>query len=273
GKFAAGVGVLRAAARLRPVFDTAAEFGPPARPVRLATGPAPVALVCLPSMVAPSGPHNFARIALHLHGLRDVFALPHPGFGDGELLPAYAELVVEMHADTVARAFPVTPVVLAGYSSGGWLAHAIASALEDRGVRPAAVALLDTWLPTDRIPEEDIHEELRGIAVNDQAFALMTESQITAQGAYLDLFENWRPRGVAAPVMLLRAAERMPRRTVAEDITGHGQAWTTDWSMDHDSFDVAGDHQSMMNEHAASTARDLHRWLERLEGAGGEGAR
>ncbi len=136
GKFAAGVGVLRAAARLRPVFDTAAAFGPPARPVRLATGPAPVALVCLPSMVAPSGPHNFARIALHLHGLRDVFALPHPGFGDGELLPANAELVVEMHADTVARAFPITPVVLAGYSSGGWLAHAIASALEERGGAP-----------------------------------------------------------------------------------------------------------------------------------------
>ncbi|SNQ49807.1 Polyketide synthase family protein (fragment) [Frankia canadensis] len=273
GRFAAGVGVLRAAARLRPVFRTAGEFGTPPRLVRLATGPAPFVLVCLPSLVAPSGPHNFARLALHLHGRRDVHALAHPGFGDGELLPASADLVIGMHADAVARAFPGRPAVLAGYSSGGWLAHATAAALEERGVRPAAVALLDTWLPTDQIPEEDIHEELRGIAVNDQAFALMTEAQVTAQGAYLDLFEHWRPRQVEAPVMLVRAARRMPRRVVAEDVTGPDQAWTTDWEMGHDSFDVAGDHQSMMHEHAETTARDVDRWLRGLEARDGHPAR
>ncbi|MCK9898009.1 type I polyketide synthase, partial [Frankia sp. AgB32] len=282
GKFTDGVGVLRAVARLRPVFTTLAEFGAPPRPVRLATGPARLPLVCLPSMVAPSGPHNFARLALHLHGHRDVHALAHPGFGDGELLPASAELVVAMHADTIARVFAITPVVLAGYSSGGWLAHAIAAELEDRGIAPAAVVLLDTWLPTDRIPEEDIHEELRGIAVNDQAFALMTEAQVTAQGAYLDLFESWRPRPVATPVTLLRATERMPRHDTDRASTDRastdrpGAAGTdagpdvvaeADWDMPHDTLHVAGDHQSMMHEHAAATARDLHRWLRHREQA------
>ncbi|WP_163550622.1 SDR family NAD(P)-dependent oxidoreductase, partial [Candidatus Frankia nodulisporulans] len=270
GKFAAGVGVLRAAAKLRAVCTSVEGFGAPGRPVRLASGPAPFALVCLPSMVAPSGPHTFARLALHLHGRRDVHALAHPGFGGGEPLPATADLVIARHVDTITRAFAGRPIVLAGYSSGGWLAHAIASVLQDRGMPPAAVVLLDTWLPTDRIPEHDIQEELRGIAVNEQAYALMTEAQVTAQGAYLDLFENWRPRAVAAPVMLVRARVR-PRRgghptTVAEDVTGIGQAWTSEWTLEHDSFDVAGDHQSMMHEHSAATAHDLHRWLSGVEG-------
>ena len=59
----------------------------------------------------------------------------------------------------------------------------------------------------DRIAPEEIDKELRGIAVNDAAFALMTEDQVTAQGAYLDLFEGWKPTPIAAPVVLLRAAE------------------------------------------------------------------
>ncbi len=264
GKFAEGVGVLRAVARLRPVFRTVEAFGAPAAPVRLASGPARPTIVCLPSMVAPSGPHNFARLALHLHGRRDVYALPHPGFGDGELLPATADLVVDLHAETIARAFDEIPIVLAGYSSGGWLAHAIAARLEARGIRPGAVVLLDTWLPGDRIPEGDIQEELRGVALNDQAFALMTEAQVTAQGAYLDLFEGWRPTTVDAPVVLVRAMERMPQQAVAENPDGDGQAWVTDWVMEHERLDAAGNHQTMMNEHAASTAAVLHQWLAEL---------
>ncbi|TDC27714.1 SDR family NAD(P)-dependent oxidoreductase [Streptomyces sp. 8K308] len=263
GKFAEGVDLLRAAAKLRPVFRASEEFGP-IEPVRLATGPAGPALVCLPSMVAPSGPHNFARLALHLHGLRDVHALPHPGFGDDELLPDTSELVIDMHADAIQRAFPDTGVALAGYSSGGWLAHAVAARLEARGASPAAVVLLDTWFPKDRIPEEQIEGQLRGIAVNDQAYALMTEAQVTAQGAYLDLFDGWQPAAVGAPVVLVRAGERMPQAP-SEEAAGDGR-WTTAWEVEHDTIDAVGNHQTMMNEHAESTARALHQWLEANRG-------
>jgi len=261
GKFGEGVGVLKAAAKLRPTFDTTAGFGKPVTPVALASGPAPTALVCVPSMVAPSGPHNFARLALHLHGLRAVHALPLPGFGDGELLPAESGLVIDLHADAVERGFPDAPVALAGYSSGGWLAHAIAARLEERGTRPVAVVLLDTWLPGDRVPEADIEEELRGIAVNDQAFALMTEEQVTAQGAYLDLFEGWQPSAATAPVVLVRARERMPQQP---DDGGSGH-WAAEWELDHETVEALGNHQTMMNEHARSTARVLDDWLRERE--------
>ncbi|WP_018500717.1 type I polyketide synthase [Parafrankia discariae] len=264
GKFAEGVGVLRAAARLRATFTTSSELTRRPRPVTLASGPATPALVCLPSMVAPSGPHTFARLALHLHGRRAVHALAHPGFGDGELLPATADLVVDLHAETVAARFPDTPVALAGYSSGGWLAHAVAARLEARGIRPSAVVLLDTWLPGDRIPEADIAEELRGIAVNDQAFALMTESQVTAQGAYLDLFEGWKPTAVRAPIVLVRALQRMPGQRTDPGAAGPSTGWADEWDLAFDTVDTSGDHQSMMNEHAGATARTIHAWLDGL---------
>ncbi|MDT0317751.1 type I polyketide synthase [Streptomyces millisiae] len=259
GKFAEGVDLLRAAAKLRPTFRTAEEFGP-VEPVRLASGPAQPVLICLPSMVAPSGPHNFARLALHLHGLRDVHALPHPGFGDDELLPATSDLVVDLHAAAIQRAFPDSRVALAGYSSGGWLAHAVAARLEASGGAPDAVVLLDTWFPKDRIPEEQIEGQLRGIAVNDQAYALMTEAQVTAQGAYLDLFDGWQPTAVNAPVVLVRAGERMPQAP-SDEAAGEGR-WTTAWEVEHDTIEAVGNHQTMMNEHAESTARALHRWLD-----------
>ncbi|WP_405813432.1 type I polyketide synthase [Streptomyces sp. NBC_01390] len=262
GKFTEGIRVLQAAAKLRPVFADATEFGRPPEVVRLASGPEQPALVCLPSMVAPSGPHNFARLALHLHGRHDVYALPLPGFGDGDPLPATSDLVVDMHADAVVRELGDTPYALAGYSSGGWLAHAVAARLEARGHSPRAVVLLDTWFPQDDIPGDQIREQLQGIAVNDHAFALMTEAQVTAQGAYLELFDGWQPQAVAAPVLLARAAERMPQRADAETAAPSG--WSAEWDFEHDTLDTLGDHQTMMSEHAASTATALSDWLRCL---------
>jgi len=262
GKFTEGVRILQAAAKLRPVFTDPADFGRPHDVVRLATGSEGPALVCVPSMVAPSGPHNFARLALHLHGRHDVYALPLPGFGDDDPLPATADLVVDLHADAVLRALPDTPFALAGYSSGGWLAHAVAARIEERGHTPAAVVLLDTWFPKDDIGDDQVQEQLQGIAVNDHAFALMTESQVTAQGAYLELFEGWRPRPVSAPVLLARATERMPQRAGAEGDAPRG--WSAEWDFAHDTLDAPGNHQTMMNEHAAGTAGVVSQWLRGL---------
>nr|WP_203614747.1 type I polyketide synthase [Streptomyces sp. SID13726] len=262
GKFTEGIGVLQAAAKLRPAFADISEFGRPQDLVRLATGGQHPVLVCLPSMVAPSGPHNFARLALHLHGKHDVYALPLPGFGDDEPLPASSDLVVGMHAEAIARELGDTPVALAGYSSGGWLAHAVASRLETHGLSPRGVVLLDTWFPKDDIPEQQIREQLQGIPVNDHAFALMTEAQVTAQGAYLELFDGWKPQAVAAPVVLIRAGERMPQR--AETDRDAPEGWSVEWDFEHETLETLGNHQTMMNEHASTTAQALGEWLRRL---------
>ncbi|MCK9898344.1 alpha/beta fold hydrolase [Frankia sp. AgB32] len=260
GKFRPGMELLRAAARLRPVFTEVGEFAGRVTPIQLAAGPAATAVVCVPAMVAPAGPHNFARLALHLHGQRDVYGLSLPGFDEGDPLPASAELAVDLLADTIERHFGDRSVALAGYSSGGWLAHAVATRIEQRGGRPTAVMLLDTWFPDDRIRRNDIDEELRGIAVNEQAFALMTEAQVTAQGGYLDLFEHWRPGPLATPLVLFRATERMPEQPESERDPDAEPAGP-EWDLAYESVDVAGDHQTMMNEFAASTSAAVHDWL------------
>ncbi|MCM3923398.1 thioesterase domain-containing protein, partial [Frankia sp. AiPs1] len=263
GKFKEGVDLIRTAAKLRPLFTASEEFTGRTQPIQLAAGPASPVLVGVPSMVAPSGPHNFARLALHLHGRRAVHGLSLPGFGEGDMMPASAEVTIDLMADIVTRNFTDAPFALAGYSAGGWLAHAIATRIEERGGRAAAVILLDTWFPGDRIPENEVNEELRGIAVNNQAYALITEAQVTAQGGYLDLFDGWRPSEIETPIVLVRAMERPPQQPENGDDPDAPD--NEEWKLSHDTVEVHGDHQTMMNEHAESTAAAIHHWLLGLD--------
>ena len=259
--FDAGLDVLKAAARLRPVFHSAAELGNGVELVQLAGGPATPALVCCPPYVAPCGPHNYARLALSLHQLRDVYSLTHPGFGTGEPVPATAELVVAMQADAVRRRLGDTAFAMIGYSSGGWFAHAITAHLETLGVFPTAVILLDSLALRDDAWDQ-VRPPLKTMALNDQAFALMTGDQLTAMAAYFRLFENWKPVTITTPVLLLRATECVPE-WVGEPISE--EYWRASWDLSHEILDVRGDHLSIMKENVSSTALALHRWLEDQE--------
>ncbi|MGH3925262.1 MAG: alpha/beta fold hydrolase, partial [Pseudonocardiaceae bacterium] len=165
-----GLELLVTATKLRPVFHSAAELGTHRELVRLAQGPIAPALVCVPPFVAPSGTHNYARLAMNLHDLRDVYALSHPGFGDREPLPATLELIVAMHAEAVHQHLGDTPFAMVGYSSGGWFAHAITAHLETLGVFPTAVVLLDSLAIRDDAWDH-VRSPLKTMALNDQAFA------------------------------------------------------------------------------------------------------
>jgi acyl transferase domain-containing protein/thioesterase domain-containing protein/acyl carrier protein len=259
--FDAGLDVLKAAARLRPVFHSAAELGNAVELVQLAAGPASPALVCCPPYVAPCGPHNYARLALSLQQLRDVYSLTHPGFGNGEPVPATAELVVAMQAEAVRRRLGNTAFAMVGYSSGGWFAHAITAHLETLGIFPTAVILLDSLALRDDAWDQ-VRPPLKTMALNDQAFALMTADQLTAMAAYFRLFENWEPATITTPVLLLRATECVPE-WAGEPISD--EYWRASWDLSHEILDVRGDHLSLMKEDVASTAFTLHRWLEDQE--------
>jgi thioesterase domain-containing protein len=229
--------------------------------VQLAAGPASPALVCCPPYVAPCGPHNYARLALSLQLLRDVYSLTHPGFGDGEPVPATAELVVAMQAEAVRRRLGNTAFAMVGYSSGGWFAHAITAHLETLGIFPTAVILLDSLALRDDAWDQ-VRPPLKTMALNDQAFALMTADQLTAMAAYFRLFENWEPVAITTPVLLLRATECVPE-WAGEPISD--EYWRASWDLSHEILDVRGDHLSLMKEDVASTAFTLHRWLEDQE--------
>ncbi|MFD9130140.1 SDR family NAD(P)-dependent oxidoreductase, partial [Kitasatospora sp. NPDC059571] len=150
--------LLFAASRFRPSFDAveaASGSAPAMEPVRLAEGPEQPLLVCLPSLLAISGPHQYARLAAAFRGRRAVNALPLPGLLDGERLPADAAAILELAAQSVLRVADGAKFVLLGHSTGGLLAQATAARLEELGAGPSAVVLVDTYSFTAPAGEGD----------------------------------------------------------------------------------------------------------------------
>jgi acyl transferase domain-containing protein/surfactin synthase thioesterase subunit/aryl carrier-like protein len=250
------VELITAASRFRPTFDavTAAEDSP--RAVRLASGEGSPSLVLLPSAAAMAGPYEYARFAHGFGGSRAVFAVPLPGFLASEPLPANAEVAAQTQADAILRCDVGSELALVGHSSGGWLAHATASRLEDAGVFPAAVVLLDTyppgsdalaWLRTRLIAE--LAEAERGMVPVDDA-------RLTAMAAYLRIFAEWEPDEIAAPTVLVRASE-----PTAEMPPGEPDAWRAAWPLPHTTVDVPGDHFTLMSDHADSAAAAVQQAL------------
>lgn len=259
-----GIDLLKAAAQLRPIFRTPAEFGKPLESVQLAAGSAETAVVCFPPFVAPCGPHNYARLALDFDGLRDVHAFANPGFGEGEPVPASTEVILETYVEALASRFRGKPLATVGYSSGGWFAHAIAGRLEALGMAPRAVILIDS-LALKADFREKVRPPLINMAINERAFALMTNDQLTAMITYFRLFEHWRPVAIETPILVVRSNQCIPEWQ-GDQISN--DYWKASWDLPHEILEVPGDHSTIMNENASSTARALHRWLrEHLETA------
>ncbi|MEV0844924.1 SDR family NAD(P)-dependent oxidoreductase [Streptomyces sp. NPDC049954] len=254
GQYVAGTQLLMAAARLRPSFRTAAEVTTAPKIVRLSKGSTAPGLVCFPSLVAISGPREYARFAAGFRGRRDVTVLPEPGFGKGELLPASIDAVVEMQVEAVLRSAGGGPVVLVGRSSGGWIAQAVAGRLAERGSAPSAVVMLDTYLPrSEALPW--IQTNLSGQMLDrEKMFGAVDESRLTAMGGYLRLFSDWGPAPIGAPILAVKAEESF---TGSEQGADEESAWGAELTR----IEVPGNHFTMMEDHAGTTAAAVLNWL------------
>ncbi|WP_053720539.1 type I polyketide synthase [Saccharothrix sp. NRRL B-16348] len=242
GRVMLGMELVRVASRLRPTFTSAEP--PPS--IQLARGPGAPALLCFPAVVALSGAHQYARFAEHLRGLRDVTVLPQPGFRPGEPLPATVEAVVETQVAAV-RAHG-GPVALLGYSSGGWVAHAVARRLAELDTPASAVVLLDTYVQHEMTPEL-AEEFVAGL------FARRTDTDadsLTAMGGYFEVFGAWTPEPLATPTLFLRAEIALADRPAS-------------WAAAHEFRTVPGDHFTIVQDHAESTASTIHDWLTTLK--------
>ncbi|GAA1779218.1 acyltransferase domain-containing protein [Streptomonospora arabica] len=255
GRVEDGLQMLRAAARLRPRFD-AGRGQPRPRPLLLAEGRAPL-FVCFPSLVMISGPHEYARFAAALRGVHEVRVLPQPGFAGGEHLPGTVRAAAEAQAAAVEEACGAERFVLVGRSSGGWVAHAVAEALEQRGRRPAGVVLLDTPVPEDAALAPLIGGR---IIERDRELGLTDAARATAMGGYLDLFESWSPRKIAARTAMVRPDDPVADGGGAPVAEG---LWRFAWPLPHDALRVPGDHLTMLEDHAEQTAAAVGEWVRR----------
>ncbi|MFD3588746.1 type I polyketide synthase [Streptomyces sp. NPDC058683] len=252
GKTGEFVELLGSAAKLRTTFGSAGEAGPLPGPVELTAHDEGPLLVCLPTVLATSGPHQYARFAAGLHGRRAVSALALPGYLDGEPLPADRPAAIEAATRQVEAAAGERPVVLVGYSSGGLLADGVAAELTARGRPAAGLVLVDTFVFGPELPAE-------GAALFEQMFARLaengavTDARLTAMGGYLRLLTDWEPAASATPVLVARATE---------PLTGFDRP-PASWAYPHDVVELAGDHFTVLEEHADRTAQAVHEWLEK----------
>jgi acyl transferase domain-containing protein/NAD(P)-dependent dehydrogenase (short-subunit alcohol dehydrogenase family)/acyl carrier protein len=254
GKTEEFVVTLTAISKFRPTFDTPPDPDWAPEPVRFsAAGGLLPSLICLPSLVATSGPHQYAKFAGALSDDRDVRALALPGYLAGERLPADVEVAIATLAAAARRAAAGAPFVLLGHSTGGTLAHAVASHLEGMGIAPAGVVLIDTYRFED-LSLSAVQPILGSMLSADGTHGLINDTRLTAMATYLTLLAEWTPTELSCPTLLVRAAEPLLEDLPADD-------WRPSWDFPHTALDTPGDHLSMMEAHAAETARVIQGWL------------
>ncbi len=260
GRLDEGFALLADAANLRPaVGDTA-----PIDPVVFCRDGAPPALICLPSVVAPSNAYQYARFAMPFRGIQPLFVLPYPGFTLSSPLPATRADIITERADAVLRAAAGMPFVLVGYSSGGWIAHAVAERLVETGYRPAGLVLLDCHLPGSASLAH-IQSVIFGQMYQrgQTAEVRADDAELTAMVRYLLLFEGWRPAPTDVPTLCVTATADVSDPST-ESVSGGSSdlRWRADWPLAHSAVEVPADHLTLIERSAASTADHVRRWLD-----------
>ncbi|MGW4173481.1 SDR family NAD(P)-dependent oxidoreductase [Streptomyces chartreusis] len=227
-------------------------------PVRLAQGDgAPIAYI--PDYLTPL--HRIpTALAEQFKGERDLFLLEHPGFAtDRAAVPHGMAALVRAHAATV-RSLPTDQApVLVGYCAGGVVAHAVARHLARTGHAPAGVVLIDTHAGVLR------RDDPRGLALMSAGAALpadivdeLDDALLIAGGGYARVLENWQPEPSPVPTLLLRGRPTSHMREADPE-----RDWQPRWPLPHDCADLPGDHYSVLNRDADSTAAAIRTWPAR----------
>ncbi|MEU5929966.1 SDR family NAD(P)-dependent oxidoreductase [Streptomyces antimycoticus] len=257
GKSSIGMELLVSAAKLRPTFEDPADFEGNIRPARLSRGPGRPRLMCFASHVALGGVHQYARFAAPFRGNRDVAALHTVGSVEGESLPANLDALFRLQARVVAEYAEGAPIVLCGSSAGGMLAHSVAAALESQGTPAAGVVLMDTYLPyTTRLGGGVADAWLDEMYEREEVVS-MEGVRMSAMGWYAHLMEGWKPPEISVPSLHLRASE------VSADPNAPAETWQADWPADT-VIDVPGNHFTMMENYADTTAQAVEDWVADL---------
>ncbi|MBV1856467.1 type I polyketide synthase [Catellatospora tritici] len=263
GELGRGYEILAAVAHTLPRFDNLAELPQVPQPVRLADGPARPVLLCLSTTMATGGTYQQARLVGQLRDPRRVYAVPLPGYLRGESLPGSAEAAVDALAESVLLAADGEPFVLEGYSAGGVLAYAVAARLEQRGIRPAGVALLDSYKIVDSDGALPIKEAVLAMLDAEPQFGRFDVARLAAMGRYTELLPDVVTGTVTAPVLFAQCAQpffRTPEGGVPE-----AAAWlAVPWDDTQVVRPVAADHYTMLTDNAAATAGVLEDWLRTL---------
>ena len=220
-------------------------------------------MICFPSFFGRSGAREYARFARGFHGIRKVSVIPDPGFAEGEPLPATLDALISVQAENVRRSVDGTLLVLAGHSTGGLIAHALAVRLKTSGLPPAGVVLIDTYPPEKR----DLSEKHRSTLLDAATPGTHSQGEDSGAGCLADPHMahysslDWQAlEETDIPTLLVRA-----ENTLAG--SADNQESKTSWAFSTrvDVIDVPGEIIStMMSDYADTTARTVNEWLTEL---------
>ena len=248
------MGLIQGLAAFRPTFTGPSDLGGIPALVPVCRGPAAPGMICFPSFVGRA--QEYARFSSGFRGVREVSVIPAPGFAAGEPLPATVEALVAVHAQNIRGCAGGAPFVLAGHSSGGLVAHAVAAHLQNAGLAPAAVVLMDTFA-AER--PETLHQFWSMLPQTVLAGSQQQEDAwLTAMAHYFWL--DWPDLAeTALPTLLVRAQEPLDG---SPGQAGREPPWAP--SSNVTVVDVPGNHFTMMADHAETTARAVNGWLAGL---------
>jgi acyl transferase domain-containing protein len=244
------LGLLSSAAQLVPRDSEPAPPVAVALPSRKSDG---LRVICVPSFLPGSGPHQFARLASALEVECTAMALTLPGFRAGEKPPSDLGAILSGLAAASVRAAEGRPFVLVGYSSGGTLVHALLEWLErSNAAAPSGALLLDTYRHDRELVRPLAAAALERLLDRAHEFIKITDQHLLALAVYLDLFADWIAEDVETDSLLLQASESLPGGLpVGPPVADR-------------SILVAGDHFTILEDDSPVAAHAASEWLERL---------
>ncbi|MEU7134885.1 alpha/beta fold hydrolase [Streptomyces sp. NPDC046261] len=257
GDVVAALHLLVTASLAVPAFDHADRARHALAPLELALGTGGTALVCFPGFSPTLGRPWYATLASSFGCDRDIFEIPHPGVTHGDTVPRDWRTLVDLHADTVRKRIGDRPYAVLGHSMGGYPAHAVAVRLAATGTPPAGLVLIDTYHVT---PDREHEPWLLGmparlpLQLGERFDTAVDDMSVAALGAYTRMARGWHPEPTDIPTLMVHATSE-----------GHGRS---SWPAPHTAVDVPGDHWSMTEEHASTTAEAIRAWLGTLPGGG-----
>jgi thioesterase domain-containing protein len=238
----------------------------------LLEGSSSVALVCIPTITVLSGIHEYRTLVAALSGRHTVCSLPIPGFFSAEPIAATVDAMVGALSLAIRELVnQFDAFVLAGHSSGGMLAYALASNLVETGRAPLGVALLDTYVPDQimqpspdgRIVVNDVGRSLGEQMVSTaNALNLLDENRLTAAAIYTAMFADWKPAQASVPIMY----------AVAQDSADSGplrDARITRWqsvccAVDMTLTEITGNHFDVVTRSSWASGVAVEDWIDGL---------
>ena len=257
------VPMLTEASRFHPAFHSIEELEAPPRPLQISTEGALPRLICVPSFVVGSGPHQFVKVARALEGRRPLTALSLPGAGRGESLPGSWDVAIDVLAESVREAAGGEPFVIVGYSIGGAIARSLVERLEGVGGSPAGLVMLDSPLPGSEHLAEMFAAVMEQLIEMDHDAVAIDDEHLLTMGAYLRLLGEWEQGPIGTPQLMVRAGKGPTATLGVQELTG--------WDGLEATTEIPGDHFAVIGDSAGATAEAIESWLAaraELESAG-----